>query len=150
MNVFSNFSPHAKAPATAKNQQRSSRKAPKTPGAHNFIHRSALRDTDFYVSFQASPNTSAALKSRPQRDRSFRVSSVHKLLHSIVFITALRQAALGDRSAGSQQQRGSAPIHSPRHGICFEYRPFTGNVPPKLTQADHWGMPRPQPTIAGL
>jgi hypothetical protein len=100
--------------------------------------------------YRFKDNWISLLIKRTRFDHAFNVSSVHKLLHPIVFITALRQAALGDRSAGSQQQRGSAPIHSPRHGICFEYPSFTGNVPPKLTRADHWGMPRPQPTIAGL
>jgi hypothetical protein len=94
-------------------------KAPKTPGAHNFSHRSALMDTDFYLSFQASPNTTAALKSSPQRDRSFRVSSVHKLLHSIVFITTLRQAALRNRSAAPQQQPGFAQTNLKRHEFCL-------------------------------
>jgi hypothetical protein len=97
-------------------------------------------DTDFYLSFQASPNTSVTLKIGPQRDRSFRVSTVHKLLHPIVFITALRQAAPRDRSAALQQQSGSARMHLIRHEICFKYPLFTGNVPTQLTQADHWGM----------
>jgi hypothetical protein len=51
LNVISNFSPHAKAPAAAKNQQRSSRKAAKTTRAGFFGHRSTLISTDTASSF---------------------------------------------------------------------------------------------------